>query len=63
MSATVASLYSVIADLVRLAAKHLRLGDSRSSDVLEELEEITEREGVVLNNYQVQFNVRELSAI
>ena len=60
MSATVANIYSVIADLVRLAAKYLKLGDSRSSDVLEELEELSEREGVGLDNYQVQFNVREL---
>ena len=60
MSATVASIYSVIADLVRLAARYLKLGDSRSSDVLEELEELSEREGVGLDNYQVQFNVREL---
>ena len=60
MSATVANIYSVIADLVRLAAKYLKLGDSRSSDVLEELEELSEREEVGLDNYKVQFNVREL---
>ena len=60
MSATVANIYSVIADLVRLAAKYLKLGDSRSSDVLEELEELSEREEVGLDNYQVQFNVREI---
>ena len=60
MSATVATLYSVITDLVRLAAKYLRLGDNRSVDVLDELEEISEREGVGLDNFQVQFTTREL---
>ena len=55
-----ANIYSVIADMVRLAAKYLKLGDSRSSDVLEELEELAVREEVGLDNYQVQFNVREL---
>ena len=60
MSATVASVYSILTDLVRLAAKYLRLGDARSSEVLEELEEITEREGVGLDNFQVQFTTREL---
>ena len=60
MSATVATLYSVITDLVRLAAKYLRLGDKRSVDVLDEIEEISEREGVGLDNFQVQFTTREL---
>ena len=60
MSATDASVYSALTELVRLAAKYLRLGDPRSSEILEEMEELTEKEGVGLDNYQVQFTTREL---
>ena len=59
MSAHVASLYQALAELVRKAARYLRIGDNvRSHETMVELEELAE--GVGLDNQDVQFPVGEL---